>query len=194
MAIPMGLGDFRTNPDIVFKRKYRWTFEITPVCKSTRAIPTYFVKLASRPSLTIEETEINYLNGKMFIPGKGTWETITVTFYDLADGRDGLSSLYSWLATTYDFTDPIMLKQSSKIGSMGSEGYSAYGKLELYDGCGTAMERWNLSNMFPQAVNFGELDYSSSEEVTIEVTLRYSQAQYEMLCGGSVEACCAGCP
>lgn len=190
----MGLGEFRTNANIVFKRKYRWTFEIDPVCKNVLAIPTYFVKLASRPNLTIEETEINYLNGKMWIPGKGTWETITVTFYDLADGGQGVSSLYSWLATTYDFTDPVNLKQSSKVGDWGSDGYSANGKLSLYDGCGTMMEQWTLSNMFPQAVNFGELDYSSSEEVTIEVTLRYSEAKYEMMCGGKVLACCAGCP
>ena len=188
----MGLGPLMTNPDIVFKRKYRWTFEIIPYCKN-QAIPTYFVKLASRPNLTIEETEINYLNGKMWIPGKGTWETITVTFYDISDGGVGITSLYNWLATTYDFTDPIGLKQSSKIGTPNSGGYSADGYLNLFDGCGTNMETWILSNMFPQAVNFGELDYSSSEEVTIEVTLRYAECQYENKCGGKVDPCCVGC-
>jgi hypothetical protein len=192
MAQNMGLGPLMTNPDIVFKRKYRWTFEIIPYCKN-KAIPTYFVKLASRPNLTIEETEINYLNGKMWIPGKGTWETITVTFYDISDGGVGITSLYSWLATTYDFTDPIGLKQSSKIGTPNSGGYSADGYLNLFDGCGTNMETWILSNMFPQAVNFGELDYSSSEEVTIEVTLRYAECQYENKCGGRVDPCCVGC-
>jgi len=192
MAQNMGLGPLMTNPDIVFKRKYRWTFEIIPYCKN-KAIPTYFVKLASRPNLTIEETEINYLNGKMWIPGKGTWETITVTFYDMSDGGVGITSLYSWLATTYDFTDPIGLKQSSKIGTPNSGGYSADGYLNLFDGCGTNMETWILSNMFPQAVNFGELDYSSSEEVTIEVTLRYAECQYENKCGGRVDPCCVGC-
>ena len=193
MAKPMGLDQLVANPNLVFKRKYRWTFTITPYCSRTKAIPSYFVKLASRPNLTIEETEINYLNGKMWIPGKGTWETISVTFYDMSNGGEGLSSLYGWLATTYDFTDPLNLKQSSKIGTLGSNGYSADGALVLYDGCGTPMEEWNLSNMFPQAVDFGELDYSSSEEVTIAVTLRYSQARYTPRCGGKVQVCCAGC-
>jgi len=192
MAQNMGLGPFMTNPDIVFKRKYRWTFEIKPYCKN-QEIPTYFVKLASRPNLTFEETEINYLNGKMWIPGKGTWETITVTFYDLSDGGVGITSLYNWLATTYDFTDPIGLKQSSKIGTPGSGGYSCDGYLNLFDGCGTIMETWSLENMWPQAVNFGELDYSSSEEVTIEVTVRYSQVTYSNFCGGNIDPCCVGC-
>jgi hypothetical protein len=189
----MGLGELITNPNIVFKRKYRWMFEIQPNCSKAETIPTYFVKLASRPNLTIEETEINYRNGKMWIPGKGTWETITVTFYDLSDGGVGITSLYSWLATTYDFTDPIGLKQSSKIGSAGSEGYAAIGFLYLFDGCGKAMEEWTMDNMWPQAVNFGELDYSSSEEVTIEVTLRYSQCTYTNFCGGAITPCCVGC-
>jgi hypothetical protein len=50
-----------------------------------------------------------------------------------------------------------------------------------------------MSHVWPQAVNFGELDYSSSEEVTIEVTIRFSQVYYTNFCGGKVEPCCAGC-
>lgn len=194
----MGLGEL-AYPTLVFKRKYRWTFEVQPDCG--QFIPAYFVKLASRPSLTIEETEINFLHGKMWIPGKGTWETITVTYYDIGDGGDGITGLFSWLATVYNFTDPVGLHQSSRRGASftpgtqgaGQGGYSATGLLKLYDGCGTTMEEWYLSNMWPQAINFGELDYSSSEEVTVELTLRYSDVQYIPLCGGSVNPCCTGC-
>lgn len=187
----MGLG-LLAGPDLVFKRKYRWTFEVQPYCSA--AIPAHFVKLASRPNLTIEETEINFLHGKMFIPGKGTWETITVTYYDLGNAGNGITGLFSWLATVYNFTDPVGLHQSSKRGAgIGSRGYSADGVLQLYDGCGTPMEVWQLSHMWPQAINFGELDYTSSEEVTVELTLRYSEVTYTPLCGGSIKPCCAGC-
>lgn len=188
----MGLG-LLAGPDLVFKRKYRWTFSVTPYCGYP--IPPHFVKLASRPNLTIEETEINFLHGKMWIPGKGSWETITVTYYDIGNAGNGIAGLFGWLATVYNFTDPVGLHQSSKRGAgPGSNGYSAEGLLTLYDGCGTAMEDWKLSNMWPQAINFGELDYSSSEEVTVELTLRYSEVEYIPYCGGNVNPCCAGCP
>lgn len=187
----MGLGEL-AGPDLVFKRKYRWTFEVQPFCG--QAIPAHFVKLASRPNLTVEETEINFLHGKMWIPGKGSWETITVTYYDIGNGGDGITGLFSWLATVYNFTDPVGLHQSSKKGSgIGSGGYSATGSLTLYDGCGVPMELWQLAHMWPQAINFGELDYSSSEEVTVELTLRYSEVEFTPLCGGSINPCCAGC-
>jgi hypothetical protein len=190
-GILMGLGDL-SKPDLVFKRKYRWTFQVEPFCGPV--IPAAFVKLASRPNLTIEETEINFLHGKMWIPGKGSWETITVTYYDIGNAGDGITGLFSWLATVYNFTDPEGLSQSSKIGNgAGSGGYAAIGYLDLYDGCGVAMEEWKLEQLWPQAINFGELDYSSSEEVTIELTLRYTNVTYTPFCGGEVNPCCEGC-
>jgi hypothetical protein len=198
MAQAMGLGRIG-GPNIIFKRKYRWTFEVNTCAAGLGTIPAYQVKLASRPNLSIEETEINFLHGKMWIPGKGSWETITVTYYDLADPTEdtGIRNLYSWLASVYDFTDPVNLYQSSRRGDIGGAitvGYAGVGTLKLFDGCGVSLETWTLKNLWPQAINFGELDYSSSEEVTIEVTLRYSEVEYEINCGAPFEPCpCVGC-
>jgi len=190
MGIPMGMGKLG-GPDIVFKRKYRWTFDLHVPCGP--AVGEQVVKLAARPNLTIEETEINFLHGKMWIPGKGTWETITVTYYDIGNDPT-LGGLYSWLATIYDFTNPVNLYQSSRRGDGAAvRGYSGEADLALYDGCGNIMENWHMSNMWPQAINFGELDYSSSEEVTIELTLRYSEVTYTPYCGMSFTPCCDGC-
>jgi len=183
--------------NVVFKRKYRWTFELKTNCSGGRIAP-FYVKLASRPNLTIEETEINFLNSKMWIPGKASWETITVTFYDIAgpDTVQGMTALYSWLATTFNFSGKqVPYSQSSKKGQRGGggQGYAATAYIDLYDGCGTSLESWELNHVWPQAVNFGELDYSSSEEVTLELTLRYSEVNYTPRCNGTIEPCCVGC-
>ena len=84
----MGMGRIGTG-DVVFKRKFRWQFSIQT---NTGLVPPSVVKVAARPSLTIEETEINYLNAKMWIPGKGSWETITVTYYDVTGPQGQLSA------------------------------------------------------------------------------------------------------
>jgi len=191
----MGLGDIG-SASIVFKRKYRWTMDFTCPCSAT--IGNHLVKVSSRPNISIEETEINYLHGKMWIPGKGTWETISVTFYDIVDtgnSNNGTIGLYTWLATVYNFMDNIGLHQSSIKGdeSSGSQGYAGKAKLTMYDGCGKGLELWTLSHAWPQAINFGELDYSSSEEATVEVTLRYASAEYKNLCGPDPKPCCGGC-
>lgn len=185
--IPMGIGQLGFN-NIIFKRKFRWTFEIRGFCNDpNRVVPKNFVKLASRPNLSIEETEINYLNAKKWIPGKGSWETITVTYYDVATNLN--LELYNWLATVYDYTDPIHLRQASQ-----SRDYSGQATLILYDGCGSPLEKWTLGDIWPQAINFGELDYSSSEECTIELTLRYSEVAFESCCPAfKPKACCSPC-
>lgn len=184
----MGLGVLGSR-DIVFKRKYRWTFQVDDIC-GFRSIPADFVKLASRPNISIEETEINFLNGKFWIPGKGAWETITVTYYDVG-GIDvsNIQALYSWLASVYEFNNSVTLRQGSRTGD-----YTGRATITMFDGCGTPMEYWTLLDAWPQAINFGDLDYAASEEATIELTLRYSQVNYLSVCPQfTIEACCTGC-
>ena len=183
---PMGMGVIGRS-DITFKRKFRWTFEIQGFCDDIKnKVPEHFVKVAARPNLSVEETEINHLNAKMWIPGKGTWDTITVTYIDVA--HDEMRSLWNWLATVYNFTDPVFLSQGEK------RDWDATGILNMYDGCGTLLESWQLQHMFPSAINFGDLDYSSSDEATIELTLRYSDVKYRSYCPDFTPiSCCSPC-
>lgn len=183
---PMGIGVIGRN-DITFKRKFRFTFEIQGFCNNQKNIvPEYFVKVASRPNLSIEETEINFLNAKTWIPGKASWETIAVTYIDVA--HTDMQSLWNWLATVYNFTDPINLGQGDKID------WDATGVLSMYDGCGILIEQWQLQHMWPQAIDFGDLDYSTSDEATIELTLRFSDVIYRSYCPAyTPQACCTGC-
>lgn len=188
MPIPMGIG--RIGESGVFhKRKFRWTFEVDRTAQGGKSVPASFVKMAARPNLNIEETEINFLNGKIFVPGKGTWETITITYYDVSvnAGEDNIA-LWEWLASVYDFTNHVNLYQSSDRAC-----YGGVAKCKLYDGCGNTLETWKLNDCWPQAVNFGELDYGSNDEVTIEVTLRYAKVSYMNNCGEMFNAKCCGC-
>lgn len=181
----MGIGKLG-NANLIFKRKFRWTFEVFRPGNGSQ-IPASFVKIASRPNLSVEETEINYLNAKTWIPGKASWETITVTYYDVATIEN--KPLFDWLASVYDFTNPVTLGQ----GSQRSD-YAAIGTLTMYDGCGFPLEIWTLDDLWPQSINFGELDYSSSEEATIELTLRYSNVTYRSVCPNFVpQALCTPC-
>jgi hypothetical protein len=186
----MNLGELASNSNLVFKRKYRWTFDLKWNGKN---LGKSYVKLASRPNLTIEETEINYMHGKMWIPGKASWESITVTFYDVAKATsDGVDNIYGWLASIYNFQDASM-KQTTIQGTGSNGGWAGVATLDMYDGCGKSLETWTLSGIWPSAVNFGDLDYSSSEEATVELTLRYYMAKYQAKCDTNPTPVCLGC-
>lgn len=183
---PMGIGVIGQS-DITFKRKFRWTFEILGFCNNQQnLVPEHFVNIASRPNLSVEETEINHLNAKVWIPGKAAWETITVTYLDVANAE--MQSLWNWLATVYDFTDPINLHMGER------RDWGGIGVLNMYDGCGVLIEQWQMQKMFPTSINFGDLDYSSSDIATIELTLRYSDVIYRSFCPAyTPKGCCTGC-
>ena len=181
----VGIGD----SGVVFKRKFRWTLAIrnqSGGCDFN--IPPHFVTVAARPSISFEETEINFLNDKTWIPGKATWEPITVSFLDT--NQNDSTELLKWLTAVFDFTTPTSKKMSSKRA-----GYSGVVTLTMYDGCGTSMEEWELQDAWPQAINWGDLDMSSSDIATIELTLRYSMVKYTAKCGQeNFTPCdCVGC-
>ena len=180
----IGIGD----PNIIFKRKFRWTLQITGngSCGGATS-PPYFVKVASRPSIQFDETEVHFMNDKIYIPGKPTWEPITVTFLDT--NQFGTPELLTWLSSVYDFSKASSRKMSSKRSA-----YTASVSLTMYDGCSAPLENWVLADAWPSAMNFGDLDYSSSEIADIQVTLRYSMVSYTSGCGDSFNPCsCVGC-
>lgn len=193
----MGIGKLGDR-NLSIKRKFRWTLTILPYCGSSgsltgqiagaaNAIGPNFVKTSARPNYDIEETELNFLNAKTWIAGKLTWQSITVNYID-AGARD-LQNLYKWIGQNAQLNNNVDFNQGTSF-----QDYAADAFLVLYDGCGNAMEQWKLFNVWPQAVNFGELDYTSSEEVTIELTLRYDQVCYQGYCPTvDLKPCCSPC-
>lgn len=175
----MGIG-LLGDPNAIFKRKFRFLFSIL-TCGG-QFVPAHFVKTSARPDISIEETEINFLNEKTWIPGKASWEQMTVTYYDLASAD---LSLYSWLAGVYDFTNLCRWQNSRRAE------YAGTGFLFILDGCGAIMEKWTLGDMWPTSIKFGELDYSSTDTLDVELTLRYSKVSYQNFCGGVIQRC--GC-
>jgi len=222
MPVPMGIGNLGFN-NLVFKQKFRYTFEIFNICGGQQ-VKQHFVKIAARPKISIEPTEVNFLNSKTWIPGKASWETLTVTYFDIANTQD-LKPLYNWLASVYNFSteggfeetpprrrprpsDPDLPPNTRRGGRNVSfvEGsgnptqaskksdWSATAVLMMLDGTGESLEQWTLKDCWPESVDFGSVDYSESEIATIEITLRYSDVAYQHWCPGFIpKACCTSC-
>ena len=187
----MGIGQLG-RPDLIYKRQFRWTFEVVNLCGNL-TIPENFVKSTARPNLDVEETSVDFLNVKMFLPGKAVWQTIDLTYYDVAV-RD-LDPLWAWVCSVYNVCDTREPEFAHR--SMGSQvgDYAGLGLLTLYDGCGAALERWKLHRCWPKAIDFGPLDYSSSEVCEVKMTLRYMDVTYEPICPMRTlpQGCCTPC-
>jgi hypothetical protein len=192
----MGIGEL-ANPLTIFKRQFRWTLGFNVACLNGGGIGESFVKTAARPNIQIEETEINFLNAKMWIPGKGAWQEMEVTYYDVAN--DALRGLWLWINAVYQIIEgsnnqvvpPSVMKK--RMGSRLND-YTGTGTLRLYDGCGGVIETWLLYNAWPKNIDFGTLDMAQSEICEVKMTMRYSDVQYRPNCWTLEDVnCCNSC-
>lgn len=182
MQDQMGIGRVGM-PGVLIKRKFRWTFSIQTPCGK---IPEHYVKVAARPKLNIESTELNYLNATTWMPGKAKWEPITVKWIDVATSE--MQGLWDWVATLYNFQKSEDLPMSEK------RGWAGVGVLKSFSARGDLIERWTIKSMFPEMIDFGDLAYEDNGEMTIEMSLRYSDVFYEGFCGNPTPVGCGvGC-
>jgi hypothetical protein len=184
-----------------FKRKYRWMFFIKDVCGTvsdssygTNVLPP---SKGSRPSISFKEIEAQHVSETVYFPGRPDWKPISLTLYDFTIRNQ--NRVFEWLKLYYrvngtNVTIIPSVFESNIAAQTGIIPASGSGlrrnnqpdaikipeaELILYDGCGNAIERWVFENVWPQSVEFGELDMQSSEVVTVDVTLRYDRAYIE---------------
>lgn len=138
------------------KRKFRWVLAI-------EGIDSFLIKSAARPTITIEEQELAYINHTRYIAGKGKFETLSVTLYDPI-APSGAQQVMEWIRTCWESVS-------------GRAGYADFYKrdiqLKMLDPMGTVVELWDIKGAWCQQVNYGDLDYTSQDPSDITLTIRF---------------------
>lgn len=175
----MGIGTVGAENQI-FKRKFRWVFSID-------GQQMWYAKVGARPNLTIDETEIHHLHERHMISGKPVWENLSLTIFDVKPTSTSLGGseekLHEWLNTVWKFSREIGAFDFMAMGDHDSE-YKQDLTIRMLDGHGEVMETWWLLGAWPQTVNWGDLDYSSSDTADVEITVRYDRAEFKSGEGG----------
>ncbi len=143
-------------------RKNRWLLRFP----SDIGINEWFCKSASRPSIKQESKAIEFLNTETYVVGRYTWDEIKVTLRDPI-GPSASQAVMEW----------VRLHSESATGRQGyAAGYKRDVELEMLDPTGVVVSKWILKNTFITNANFGELDYSTDDLATIDLTLRFDYA------------------
>lgn len=140
-------------------RKFRWLLQID-------GIDAFVLKTAARPQATFEETVIDYVNTKRYVSGKMAWNPIAITMHDPI-APSASQKIMDWLRLNYE---PLT----------GRMGYATFYKkditLKILDPQGTVVQLWDITGAWPSDINWGDLDYASSDIVEISYTLRFDSA------------------
>ncbi len=169
----MGLGALGTS-DVCFKRKFRWLFLIPSVSGAVGMLPP---ERGARPSVTIKENEAQHLNEIIYFPSKPDWKPINLTLYDLKLNRN---PVIEWLSNQYNPQTGrwnIGYGEITGLGALQDTGeFKKDAQIQMLDGCGNIIEEWELQNVWPNNIEWGELDMSDSNYMTVDLTLRYDRA------------------
>jgi len=174
MTVPLASDQSNPNQGLLMpKLKYRFrvTFENFGVSTPRTELTKQVIDFA-RPTATFEEITIDLYNSKMYLAGKASWETITINLRDDAGGQ--VQRLVGeQLQKQMDF-----MEQAS--ASSGID-YKFVTKCEILDGGNgvsvpTVLETWEMYGCFLTSANYNDLNYGTSEAVTISLTMRFDNA------------------
>ena len=133
---------------------------------SIDGIPGYLIKTANRPSITFEEVELNHMNVKRYVKGKGAWDTIEITMYDPVV-PSAAQAVMEWIRLSHESVT-------------GRDGYSDFYKkditINVLGPVGDKVEEWTLKGTWIKSANFGSLDFGSNDPMDIAISLRYDYA------------------
>ena len=138
------------------KKKNRWIFAL-------EGIDSFLIKTAARPSISIEEQTISYMNSKRYVAGLASFETLSLTLHDPI-APSGAQQTMEWVRTHFESVS-------------GRAGYADFYKrdcqLKLVDPVGTVIELWDIKGCFLTSAGFGDVSYEDGGMMEISMTLRF---------------------
>ena len=138
------------------KRSYRWVLAI-------EGIDAFLVTDANRPSITLGEKKIDFMNSYRMIGGKLSFGDLTVKLHDPI-APSGAQQVMEWIRTHYESVS-------------GRAGYADFYKrdiqLKMLDPVGTVVELWDIKGAFITSANFGSLSYGGEDIMMIDLTLKF---------------------
>jgi hypothetical protein len=174
MTVPLANDQSNQNQGLLMpKLKYRFRvmFEnfgvSTPRTELTKQVIDF-----TRPSVTFDEIPIEIYNSRMYLAGKHTWEMLTVNLRDDASGEVA-RLVGEQLQKQLDFNE--MASAAAGID------YKFLTRVEILDGGNGAatpvvLENWEIYGCYLNQVNYNDLNYGSSEAVTVTMQIRFDNA------------------
>lgn len=129
---------------------------------------TQQVMTVDRPTVQMNAVEFHAYNSRMYYAEKANWQSINL------EVRDDITNSVSKLVGHQLQKQMNFFEQTSVAAGIN---YKFTTLIEILDGGNEAtFEQWTLEGCFLESVNYQQLDYSSSDPVSIQMQIRYDNA------------------
>lgn len=170
----MGIGiSYINHNSKIWLRKCRWLLRTSASAGAfSGADPTFnydprsfsLCHMAGRPKIAFEKQESRHVHETVTYHGRPTWEPIELQLFNVA----GDSYVYQWLQKHYDPSSEEWGYRDEAIVNMS---------LHMFNGVGQEMETWELDDCWASMIDWGDLDYASTEFANCSITVEYMRAR-----------------
>jgi hypothetical protein len=174
MTTPLASDQSATSQGLLMPKlsyRFRVVFENLGV-STPRTELTKQVKDFKRPNPSFEQVVVDVYNSKIKLAGKPSWADVTCNIRDDVSGSVS-RLLGEQMQKQYDF-----MEQASAASGID---YKFTTRLEMLDGGNgvheaTVLETWEMYGCYLTGVDYGTVDYSSSEPVMLGITMSMDNA------------------
>lgn len=132
----------------------------------------------TRPALTHEEVVVDAYNSKIRLAGKHLWTDVTVMLRD-----DINSNVVKMVGNQLN----QQVNHSTQSSARAGADYKFQMFIETLDGTNTGVtdgdifDSWHLVGCWIPDIQYGELNYATSDQVQITMTVRYDNASHNIV-------------
>jgi hypothetical protein len=151
--------------------RFRVTLENFGITGNTTELTKQVID-AGRPNISFDQIPIDVYNSRIYMAGKHTWAAVSLNLRDDVNGNVQ-KSVGEQLQKQFDF-----FEQSS---AATGQDYKFTQRIEILDGGNGAntpnvLETWELYGCYLTTVDYGAMNYSSNEAMTVALTIQYDNA------------------
>ena len=116
------------------------------------------------------------MDNRFYFPGRVTWNEVSMTLVDpiSVDAVTQTNKILEDMGYAVKANDTNKVTMSKKKAANGPLPAVV---ISVLNADGKPIEVWTLRNAFLKSAKFGDLDYSSDDLRTVEMTVRYDWAQ-----------------
>ena len=168
------------------KLQYRFKVEFAGLGGNAANIPLVTTNVISvtRPQLDHEDITLDTYNSKIRLAGKHTWSDITLVLRDDVDGNV-IRSLDEQLSKQVNHATQASAKSGAdykfKMTIMTMDG-----SFDENSNGAAVLDTWELVGCFIPSIQYGDLNYSTSDMVQVTATIRYDNASHTIAQGDDV--------
>tara|TARA_Y100000296_G_C5100216_1_gene219545 strand:- start:349 stop:900 length:552 start_codon:yes stop_codon:yes gene_type:complete len=173
-------GEFWNNAAMEPKRSHRFLLQFDLL--GDNGTSQIYARKVNKPAFEIGQSEHKFLGQTYYFPGAVTWNDVSATLVNAA--TPDFDAILQALLRAGGYVDPNDISGTGNVDNGATlnkiDAVEALGSVRIYelDGDGNNLGHYELNNAWVKAISYGDLDYSSEDLLTVDITFRYDWATY----------------